>query len=249
MLRHPGGYLQETRHPWPCLVFMLPLLAVYELGVMWLGGAHPETLRNGADTWLRWGLESFGLNQHYCAPAFIIAVFLCWSILRFWDRPKSTVRLGVGMALESILFALGLWALSRSLGPFLEQWDIHLSMGLSQNTMARIVTFVGAGIYEEVLFRLVLFFALVRVLQMLFIPDLAAKLLTIIISAVLFAAAHNVGPYGETYDRYAFVFRMVAGAYFGLLYQFRGFGIAVGAHACYDVVVGVLMVQSSPASP
>ena len=226
---------------------MLPLLAVYELGVLWLGGSQPDSLRNGADTWLRWGLESFGLNHLYCAPAFIVAVFVCWSVLRFWDRPKSNIRLGLGMALESSLFAFGLWALSRNLGPLLEQWDIHLSIGLSQKTLTNIVTFVGAGIYEEVLFRLILFFALFRLLQMLFMPDLVTKLLTIVISALLFAAAHHVGPYGETYDRYAFLFRIVAGLYFGLLYQFRGFGIAVGAHACYDVLVGVLMVQNGQA--
>ena len=39
----------------------------------------------------------------------------------------------------------------------------------------------------------------------------------------------------------------VAGAiiqdrYFALLYQLRGFGIAVGAHTGYDLLVGVLMV-------
>ena len=66
--------------------------------------------------------------------------------------------------------------------------------------------------------------------------------MTTFISAVLFAAAHHIGPYGEPFDRSVFLFRALAGLYFGLLYQLRGFGVAVGTHASYDVLVGVLMV-------
>jgi hypothetical protein len=55
------GYLLGTRHPWPCLLFVLPLLAAYEGGVHLLGGAHPESLRNGADNWLRGALAAAGL--------------------------------------------------------------------------------------------------------------------------------------------------------------------------------------------
>ena len=32
-----------------------------------------------------------------------------------------------------------------------------------------------------------------------------------------------------------------AGLYFALLFRLRGFGIAVGAHALYDVMVGVVL--------
>jgi membrane protease YdiL (CAAX protease family) len=60
-----------------------------------------------------------------------------------------------------------------------------------------------------------------------------------VFSATVFAAAHHVGPYGEPFDDFVFLFRAVAGLYFAALYQTRGFGVAVGAHACYDVLVGV----------
>ena len=61
------------------------------------------------------------------------------------------------------------------------------------------------------------------------------------VSATVFAAAHNLGPYGEPFHARAFLFRALAGLYFALLYALRGFGIAVGAHAGYDVLVGVLV--------
>ena len=58
-------------------------------------------------------------------------------------------------------------------------------------------------------------------------------------SAVLFSAAHDVGPNGQEYSNYVFVFRLIAGLYFSLLYEYRGFGIAVGTHACYNVMVSI----------
>ncbi len=242
MRRTHVGYLGATRHPWPCLRFLLPLLAVYEGGVIWLGGAHPETLRNGADTWLRWGLESLGFTQFYCAPALIAAIFVGWSFVRWLDRPVEVPGLWLGMALESVGFAMGLWLLSRQLGPLLDQLGVRLSLSSREETLGRVVTFVGAGIYEEVLFRLLLFATLSGLLSLIGVPGLLSGLITIVASSLVFSLAHHVGPYGEPLQPYVFLFRTLAGCYFALLYQLRGFGIAVGAHAGYDVLVGVLMV-------
>jgi membrane protease YdiL (CAAX protease family) len=61
----------------------------------------------------------------------------------------------------------------------------------------------------------------------------------IIVTSLLFSAAHYIGPHGESFGLFTFVFRFVAGLFFGLLFVFRGFGIAAGSHAGYDVLVGV----------
>ena len=63
--------------------------------------------------------------------------------------------------------------------------------------------------------------------------------LGVVISSLLFAAAHHVGPYGEPYETYCFFFRFVAGVFFSVLFIYRGFGIAAGSHAAYDILVGV----------
>jgi hypothetical protein len=257
MYRPHAGYLASTRHPWPCLLFLLPLLLAYEVGVFWFGGAQPEVLRNGADAWLRWGLEGFGLHQLYWAPVFIVVFFLGWSWTRRWDKPQKIGTVCRGMVLESLLFAGGLLVLSRMVAPLLTEVGTRLSVPalilpsplLSEGdgrvrgagSAGQLVTFVGAGIYEEVLFRLLLFAALGWLLRLAGVSRLLAALVTTLASATLFAAAHHIGPYGETFERSVFVFRLLAGLYFGLLYQLRGFGIAVGTHASYDVLVGVLM--------
>jgi hypothetical protein len=241
MSRGRLGYFLATRHPWSCLLFLIPLLLAYEMGVIWLGGARPEALRNGADTWLRWGLERLGLTQFYCAPALVIVVLLLWSWLR-GDRPgDSSFRVYCGMAFESIGFGFGLWKISQGLGPVLEGLGIRLSVGMLPQSAPQIITFVGAGIYEEVLFRLMLFYVLAWSFRLIGLTPLVTAGLTALISALLFSAAHHVGPYGQPFNSYVFLFRVLAGLYFGLLYILRGFGIAVGTHAFYDVLVGVLM--------
>lgn len=246
-MRRRHGYFAATRHPWPCLLFLLPLLLVYEAGVLWLGGARPEVLRNGADTWLRWGLEAFGLQQLYWAPALVVALFLFWSCRERYYRPDDLPRVWTGMVFESALLAFGLWGVSRGLGPLLDQLGVKLAAANPADTVpARLVTFVGAGIYEEVLFRLVLFSGLSWLLLRVGFASLLAFLLAALVSATLFAAAHNVGPYGEPFRPPVFIFRALAGVYFALIYAVRGFGITVGAHAGYDILVGVVAQPAQP---
>jgi membrane protease YdiL (CAAX protease family) len=235
------GYLAATRHPWPCFLFLLPLLTAYESSVCWLGGTRPEALRNGADTWLHWGLEAFGFSQLYWVPGLVAVVFLLWSWKRRDDRPRDLPGVCIGMAMESLAFAGGLWGLSRGLGPFLDSLGITLDCPPMDPALSQLITFVGAGIYEEVLFRLFLFAGLRGLLVNLEVGSLQATLLAGVSSALLFALAHHIGPYGEDFDGFIFLFRTLAGLYFAAVFQFRGFGIAVGAHACYDVLVGLAM--------
>src|SRR5262249_425920 len=113
MGRSTGGYLPATRHPWSCALFLLPLLAAYEGGALWLGNKNP--LRTGADTWLRWGLEACGLNQLYWLPALLGILFLAGSWLQRDTRPRDILGVCAGMAIETVFFAVGLWIISRGL--------------------------------------------------------------------------------------------------------------------------------------
>jgi membrane protease YdiL (CAAX protease family) len=235
-------YFLATRHPWPSLLFLLPLLAAYEGGIFWLGGPQPDALRNGADAWLHWGLETVGVNFAYAPPVLIAIFFLAWSYAARGQRPQDTVGVVSGMAIEAVFFALGLWGLSRALGPILDHFGVQLRLSAArEEAIGQAVTFIGAGIYEEVLFRLILFSGLALVLRLVFVPSLLALPLAAAGSAALFSAAHHVGPFGEPFDRYVFVFRTAAGVYFAAVYRLRGFGVAAGAHALYDVVVGVAL--------
>ena len=236
------GYFDATRHPWPCLLFILPLLIAYELCVLQLGGAHPETLRNGADNWLRVALAASGAGYTWLPPALLAMFFFAWSRLRWDDRPTDLTDVLSGMALESVAYALGLWALSRALPPLLVRWGVTLSaQGQSNNGIGtlRLISYLGAGIYEEAIFRLALYSALLWFLRFVGLPLLPGVGIAALTAAALFSAAHHLGPYGQPYGNYVFLFRLAAGLYFTVLFQLRGFGIAVGAHACYNVMISV----------
>jgi len=237
-------YYQATRHPWPSLLILLPLLAVYEGGIVWLGGPQPDALRNGADAWFHWGLETLGVNFAYAPPILIAVFFLAWSYAVRDRCPQDLVGVVSGMVIEAVFFALGLWGLSRALEPILNHFGIQLSWSPARvAAIGQAVTYLGAGIYEEVLFRLILFSGLAFLLRLLSVPSLLAIPAAAVASAALFSGAHHIGPFGEPFNRYVFLFRLVAGVYFALVYRLRGFGVAAGAHALYDVVVGVALIN------
>ena len=98
--------------------------------------------------------------------------------------------------------------------------------------------FVGAGIYEELVFRLVLFSILLGLLRLVQAPMPLGALVAALLSAASFAAAHHVGPFGEPFSGGVFGFRLLAGVYFALVFHARGFGVVVGAHAIYDILAG-----------
>ena len=100
---------------------------------------------------------------------------------------------------------------------------------------------LGAGIYEELLFRVVLVGLLaVAARALLGWRPLTAGAVATLLGAAIFSAFHYVGPYGDRLELYSFAFRMVAGLFFSALYLLRGFGITAWTHALYDVLLLVL---------
>lgn len=206
----------------------------------WLGGAGAAALRTGADAWMRRGLASLGLTDHWVLPVGLVAGLVVWHVFspRDWRFPPLTI---VGMAAESLVLAIALVGLSRlvDLGftvlerhgpPSLTTGDVH---GLGP-----LIGFLGAGVYEEALFRLLLIPVGYTILRGLQTPRVMASSLAVTGSALLFSLAHHAGTPGETFTWFAFIFRWLAGVYFAWVFVVRGFGIAVGTHTAYDILVG-----------
>jgi membrane protease YdiL (CAAX protease family) len=140
-----------------------------------------------------------------------------------------------------VLFAAVLWQFSKNFGPIMDGLGVPLQINIRTAPAGDLLRYIGAGIYEEVLFRLVLFSGLLLMFRVVLMPWIIAMPLAAVAGALLFAAAHHIGPYGEPMRADYFLFRAVAGLFFTFLYVFRGFGVAVGAHAGYDVLVGVVV--------
>jgi membrane protease YdiL (CAAX protease family) len=100
---------------------------------------------------------------------------------------------------------------------------------------------LGAGVYEETVFRLGLLGGLVFVLEKLVrIARWAALLGAFLLSSAVFSAMHHLPPYGDPLELGPFVYRLLAGIFFGLLFWRRGFAVAVYTHAFYDIFVLVI---------
>jgi hypothetical protein len=247
--RSGPSYLASTRHPVACFVFLLPLIAAYEFGVHWIGGANANGFRNGADVWFRWLLERYGFGQLWAAPLVVLGWFFLRSIWERKDRPKHLIGTTFGMLIESILFAGLLWAFSRNFRPIMDHFGIPLQIEFKSPAMGQLITYIGVGIYEEVLFRLCLFSVMVFILRIVLFPTVVAVPVAAVAAALAFSAAHHIGDRGEwPINASVFLFRTLAGLYFTILYITRGFGVAVGAHAGYDILVGVA-VQPATITP
>ncbi|VAX39164.1 hypothetical protein MNBD_PLANCTO02-2723 [hydrothermal vent metagenome] len=234
-------YWFQVREPLTCLAFLAPLLLCYELGVWQYGGTTPNAIRNAADCWMRNGLGKLGAGPIWVLPLLLMAILLVWHVVgRYrWEVSGETL---VGMFAESLLFAFVLVGIAMGQEHFLNQAISTNSLSVSNGILHHSITFIGAGIYEEVLFRLLLLPVLYGVFRLLQLNKPWAACLSILATSLLFSLAHYVGANGDEFIATVFLFRFLAGAAFSALFIFRGFGITVGCHAAYDIIVGVLLV-------
>lgn len=229
-------YLSQSARPLTSLAFVLPFLIFYEIGALMLS---PESARNGADVWLREFLGLLGFGQYLLLPFATVAILLGWHHTKRepWRvRPKV-----VGcMFVESAIWGGALLLVAMLLG---NMFTLLPSLELiSDGFISRVIGPFGAGLYEELLFRLILLPIVFGCMKAAGWTDRASWFVAIVLTSLLFSAAHYkiFSSLGDEFELYSFSFRFVAGACFSLLFIFRGFGIAVGAHALYDVFVTML---------
>jgi membrane protease YdiL (CAAX protease family) len=235
-----GDYWQQSRRPLTSLFFVLPLLVLYEGGVLWLG---PDGVRNGADLWMQQLLGFFGFGGFLLLPVLTIAILLGWhhTSRQPWRVSRSVL---FGMAAESAALAVFLLVVAdlqaRLLALTGTPVPCQMGAGVSATGYAsHLVRYFGAGIYEELLFRLILVPLVMAAVGLLIAGRQVKVAVALVLTSLLFAAAHYVGPHGDNYQLYSFVFRFVAGGFFVVLFVYRGFGIAAGTHALYDILVSV----------
>ena len=251
MSQQENDYWNEARRPLPCLLFLLPWILAYELGVSLLDRGDADRLRNGADFWMRNALSTSGLGSGVLLPVLVVAGLIVWHLIR--KHPwRLRMETQLGMFAESILLAVGLVAVGQlhqllflSLSPVSDAESLNV-LTLSVNGWSRAVSYIGAGVYEEVMFRLFLVPATFGLLRLLSFSKSTSAVVSAIATALLFATAHHIGPTADTFSLFAFTFRAAAGLFFACVFFLRGFGITVGCHAAYDLLVGVLLV--SPAA-
>lgn len=228
-----ASYGRASRAPVYGFVVGLALFALYEGLAVLLN----TSLRNGADVWLiRWLPFSESANTWTIKGLALLSL----GLLFLWRNHRAPLRAVylLGVVLESTLYSL----LLGSVVLFILDKTPVLMVATGNGLPVQLTLSLGAGLYEELLFRVLLFGGLAALLKAFHLQSWVSLLLAASISSVLFSAAHHIGSLGEPFEWGRFAYRLVSGFLFTGLYVGRGFGITSLTHALYDIWVTVGLV-------
>mgnify|MGYP001586114625 CR=1 FL=1 len=222
-----SNYWKETHTPLYSFIFTLPLFLIYEIGIFSIAASDLPLLRNGADVIMRQMMEMFGVFGTYGFSG----TFLIGFMVAFLRQKKKLMSTSIrGEYLLTMLFESIGWAIVLTI--VMIWFPILLMNGKDGRLIQQVVLAIGAGIYEEFIFRVILITGLAAVLEF-------------ILAAMLFSGFHFVGAFGEPPSMYIFLVRLIAGIVLGGIYVLRGFGVAAYTHAIYDLFVLVKFTTSS----
>jgi len=220
--------------PLDALVFLLPLVVFYEAASL----AHPE--RVIAFDLMRKFFELFGPAGRWTPAMAVVAILLATHAA---SGQKWTVHLDrVGLMYpEAVALALPLLALNWAL-------PLQAASEAGPSLIDELATGVGAGVYEELVFRLIFISVGVMIgVDLLRLGRGAVAVAVILLSSLLFAGHHHAPIGAEPFDPASFGFRVLAGGYLAVIFWYRGYGPAAGCHAGYNV--GLVVLDAIMAGP
>lgn len=218
------------------LILIFPLFLAYQVGVMFSASI------NGVDFVTRTllGVVGYDRSDYLLLHLALAAVFLL-VVLYARQRRELSRALVLPLLFESAIYALTLGSfiilvMQDLLGFFtLRSADIHLG-----ETGEAVIIALGAGVHEELVFRLGAMAGGAWLLVHLGMYARYAVPIMLFVSALAFSLAHHLGPYGEVFRLDVFTYRVLAGAIFGLVFYYRSLAHAVYTHFLYDLYVLVI---------
>ncbi|MGQ0764438.1 MAG: CPBP family glutamic-type intramembrane protease [Gemmatimonadota bacterium] len=238
-----SSYWHDSRAPRYSLSFALPLLILYEVLAAALQGPAGG-VRNGADVILKSAFVTLlGRSGPLVFGALLIGV-MCFLIVRDVRkkgapiRPTFVLMFGESLLLATAFgFAIGL-VTAQVISPLAA---LAIGQQAGMGFMTTLMVSLGAGLYEELLFRVLLVGALLLLARKVIgLGPVASGFLAVGAGALIFSAFHYVGPFADQLTLQSFVFRAIAGVAFSGLYVLRGFGITAWTHALYDILLLVV---------
>ena len=226
-------YWINTRTPLYSFLFTVPLFFIYEIGIFLTSSSDMVSMRNGADALMRQILSAFGMNGFYWMGVIFFLGFILVFIYQkqYWHDMEVNSEFLPLMLAESMAWAMGLYFFMSNV--YILLMNPNGSILIQQVTLA-----VGAGIYEEILFRVILIAAIGSILGFIFQwSDMLKNWVAMIIAAGIFSSFHFIGEYGDYFSFNIFMVRFFAGILLGILYFMRGFGITAWTHAIYDLII------------
>lgn len=226
----PDGYFHWSREPSVGLFAVLPLWITYILLRSQLAPAE----RNGAELLLLEQFAPFG-DYGYLILSVAFALMIGFAAFSLMKRGVPWLRVVAVIALEGVVYGVMLGPIAAAMTSSADQ--LLQASSIADDLAINLVGSIGAGIFEELVFRLGVMSVLVwlgaRAVRSWGLPKFCAGLSAVVISALLFSWFHHLC--GEEFNRGVFVFRTMAGVLLGLLMWARGYGVCVYTHTVYNL--------------
>ncbi|HOD41708.1 MAG: CAAX amino terminal protease self- immunity [bacterium ADurb.Bin243] len=226
------GYFACVRKPVYNFLFVLPLLIIYEALII----LSATPIRNGADVIVKLFFNMIGIKTIIGFTLIIISIY-AYIVFNSRETKNETIYpvYFVYMFAESFVYAL-------ALGPVVIRLTEKVALAAPApyrlGVVERIIASIGAGIYEEFVFRYLLITLFIFIFtKYLNLKTVHAAVFAIFWAALIFSGFHYVGELGDKFDAVSFIFRFIAGIILSILFFLRGYGIAVYTHAIYDLKV------------
>ena len=228
-----GNYWRFSRSAYYSVVSALPLLVVYEILVIMTQSRY-WGIRNAADMWIRTFLMAFDLRAQHLT---FVMIGIAFALI-----PVAKTR-SYGVKLKANFFLLMLaeaFTYSLLLGGVLQS-ILSLSGlaagGPGNGALQNFALSLGAGLFEEIIFRVLLLNLLFFILNYIFKNKVTTAVISVLAASFLFSLSHYIGSMADSWELYSFIFRWIAGMIFTVLYFIRGFAITAYTHALYDIWV------------
>ncbi len=229
------SYLDQTGGILYSYLISVPLLILYEL-LIWISQPPDQAVRISVDILFKTFFQFLGINA---ISATLIVAAIIGAIVLYYKRselPHLRSSYFISMILESAVYAVLITVVIVGL------LETILTMNLSESTeaLSKVQLFalsLGAGLYEELFFRVILVGGLSLFFVNFFSRRGTAYAISALVAALIFSGVHYIGQYGDFFTLGSFLFRFLFGLALNLIYVTRGFGIAAWTHALYDIFV------------
>ncbi|MGN8225302.1 CPBP family intramembrane glutamic endopeptidase [Gracilimonas sp. BCB1] len=234
------SYFENTNNLLYSFLVSLPLFLLYELLIVISQPVGESIVRISVDVWIKSLFTYLGVN----AVSFsLLVVVLIGLFIVYKERERlKTLRFSYFpvLILESTLYAIVVAFISQSLVSLV--LNIAASDPISSLSVTQqLALSLGAGLYEELFFRVILVTLFILLFTKVLGKKWAGVTAAVVLSALLFSAVHYVGSMGDAFTLGSFLYRFLFGLILNGIYVWRGFGVAAWTHAIYDIMVIALL--------
>lgn len=241
----PRYYAEFTHRPVNSLAFIALPLLFFEIGSFAFGTDLKAP--NDIDHFMQF----LGGMRTYLPPIVVVAVLL-WQQAASEEKGRGKWRVQprvlAGMLGESVFWTVPLIGIFLIMHHLPAQMAMGGRHGRAETVLMELHKAVGAGIYEEFVFRL----ACIGIVTFLLMKLVDARrdwatTIGVLIAAILFSLYHFSAQEltWAKFPWYDFTFRAMAGVYLGGVFVYRGFGIAVGVHSMYNICRALVILSQT----